>query len=69
MNNVLSYKGYNAKIEFSADDDLIVGRLIGIRDIVSFHGESVDEIKHAFRESVDFHIEVCSRTDKIRESS
>ncbi len=62
MNNTLIYKGFTAKIEFSADDDVFVGRLIGIDDVVGFHGETVEEIKTAFRESVDFHIDVCEKT-------
>lgn len=61
MNNTLIYKGFTAKIEFSADDDVFVGRLLGIEDIVCFHGESVGELKTAFRDSVDFHIEICEK--------
>ena len=63
MNNTLSYKDYTAKIEFSADDDLFVGRLTEIKDIVVFHGETVEQLKAAFRDSVDFHIEVCEKTE------
>lgn len=64
MNNILEYKGYKAKIEFSADDNVFFGHLIGIDDIVSFHGENVKELKKAFKESVDFHIEVCEKVGK-----
>jgi len=64
MNNTLIYKGFTAKIEFSADDDVFVGRLLGIEDIVCFHGESVEELKTAFRESVGFHIEICGKMAK-----
>lgn len=64
MNNLLKYKGYKAKIEFSADDNVLFGHLLGIDDIVSFHGETVEEVKQAFRESVDFHIEVCEKVGK-----
>lgn len=64
MNNTLTFRGYTAKIEFSADDDVFVGRLVGIKDIVAFHGETVEELKNSMRETVDFHIEVCERTDE-----
>ena len=64
MNNLLSYKGFTAKVEFSADDNLFVGRLIGIDDIVMFDAETVDGLKSAFEESVDFHIEVCEKTGR-----
>ncbi|MBC7901408.1 MAG: type II toxin-antitoxin system HicB family antitoxin [Saprospiraceae bacterium] len=64
MNNLLKYKGFKAKIEFSADDNVLFGHLLGIEDIVSFHGETVEEVKQAFQESVDFHIEVCEKIGK-----
>ncbi len=64
MNNLVSYKGFTAKVEFAADDNVFVGRLIGIDDIVMFEAETVDELKKAFEESVDFHIEVCEKTGK-----
>ena len=64
MNNTLSYKGFTAKIEFSAADNVFFGRLPGIADIVAFHGESVEELKNSTRETVDFHIEVCEKTGK-----
>lgn len=64
MNNTLEYKGFRSKIEYSADDNLLVGRLIGIRDIVTFHGETVSELRQEMEASVDFHIEVCERLGK-----
>lgn len=64
MNNILEYKGFKAKIEYSADDNVFFGYLIGIDDVVSFHAETVDQINSVFRESVDFHIEVCEKVGK-----
>src|SRR3712207_8784669 len=40
--NVMSYKGYTARVEFDGEDELFVGHLAGINDIVGFHGASVD---------------------------
>ena len=60
----MNYKGFTAKVEFSADDNVFVGRLTGIDDIVMFEAETVDELQSAFREAVDFHIEVCEKTGK-----
>lgn len=60
----MNYKGFAAKVEFSADDNVFVGRLIGIDDIVMFDAETVDGLKSAFEEAVDFHIEVCEKTGK-----
>ena len=43
--NTLKHKGYTAKIDFDGDDEIFVGHLLGIRDVVGFHGESVSELK------------------------
>ena len=65
----MNYKGFTAKIEFSADDKVFVGRLIGIRDIVMFEAETVEGLDKAFHEAVDFHIEVCEKTGKKTKKS
>lgn len=61
MNNSLGYKGYTAIIEFSAEDKCLVGHLAGINDIVGFHGDSVEEIRKAFYESVDDYLATCAK--------
>jgi predicted HicB family RNase H-like nuclease len=57
--NALKYKGYSARIEFDADDRIFVGHLAGIRDIVGFHGSSVEELENAFHEAVDDYLAAC----------
>jgi len=64
MDNALKYKGYTARVEFSADDEVFVGRVLGIDDIVIFHGETVAELQKEFHDSIDFYIEVCAKEDK-----
>lgn len=62
MNNLIEYLGYRARIEYSADDDLLVGRVIDIDDTVTFHGTSIDEVKKEMKASVEFHIDVSGRS-------
>ena len=64
MTNALEYKGYSARVEFEAEDELFVGRLAGITDIISFHGSTVDELKTAFHESVDDYLVACAEIGK-----
>ncbi len=64
MNNTLNYRGFTAKVEFSADDNVFFGRLLGIDAIVTFHAETVEELKSSMKESVDFYIEVCEKKGK-----
>ena len=55
----INYKGYFANIEFDPEDRIFVGHIIGIRDVVGFHGESVTELETAFHEAVDDYLEAC----------
>ena len=59
--NTLLYKGYHARIEFDDADRIFVGHLAGIRDIVGFHGSSVDELEAAFHEAVDDYLAHCAK--------
>ena len=58
--NAMKYKGYAARIEFDALDRIFVGHLAGIRDIVGFHGSSVEELETAFHEAVDGYLAACT---------
>jgi predicted HicB family RNase H-like nuclease len=51
--NTLKYQGYTARIEFDERDDLFVGRVLGLRAIISFHGETVEELRKAFETAID----------------
>lgn len=58
---MLKHKGYSARIEFDQEDKIFVGRVIGIKDGVNFHGTTVEEIEHAFIESVDDYLNMCEK--------
>jgi predicted HicB family RNase H-like nuclease len=49
----MTYRGYAARIEYSDEDQCLVGHIAGINDIVGFHGESVALMRAAFEEAVD----------------
>ena len=59
--NMMTYKGYAARIEYSDEDGAFVGHIAGIRDVVGFHGESVEELRAAFAEAVDDYVETCEK--------
>lgn len=60
----MRYKGYSARVEYSDEDECFVGRVAGIRDIITFHGESVDEIRQAFKEALEFYLQTCAERDE-----
>jgi len=59
MNN-MTYKGYVARIEFDARDDIFVGRILGVREIISFHADTVAELRAEFRAAVDDYLSDCA---------
>lgn len=59
MTNTLEYRGYHGVVEFSAEDGLFVGSVIGIRDSLNFHGSTVSELTNSFHECVDGYLQMC----------
>lgn len=55
----MSYQGYTARIEYDERDNLFVGRILGIRSIISFHGETVAELKAEFALAVNEYLAEC----------
>jgi predicted HicB family RNase H-like nuclease len=47
--NTLTYKGYTAKIEFDERDNILIGRLLGINDIIAFHADNVTDTRYLCR--------------------
>lgn len=64
MTNVMSYKGYSARIEYDDEDGIFTGRLAGIRDGVGFHADTVDGLRDAFKDAVEDYLETCARIGK-----
>ena len=62
--NMMSHKGFTARVEFDDQDGIFFGRVAGIRDGIGFHGETVEELRSAFREAVDDYIETCAKIGK-----
>lgn len=52
-----NYKGYAPRIEYSEKDNCLVGQVQNIRDIITFHGNSIVEVEKAFKEAIDFYLE------------
>ena len=60
----LHYKGYTTHIEYSDEDGCFVGDLVGIRDIVCFHADSLEEIRIVFEEAVDDYLLACKEFNR-----
>ena len=62
--NTMTYKGYTARIEFDDRDSILVGRLLGIADVVGFHADNMRELRAAFKDAVDDYLDACGKIGK-----
>lgn len=64
MSETLQYKGYDGSVEFSAEDRVLHGVLLGIRDAVVYEGVDVDSLESNFRAAVDEYLAFCAAEGK-----
>jgi predicted HicB family RNase H-like nuclease len=61
---VIEYKGYTGVFEFDPSVDAFHGRVVGMRDVVTFEGRSLDELRREMAESVEDYLELCSEAGR-----
>ena len=64
MNNTMEYKGYLGSVEFSEEDALFYGKVLGIRALVSYDGNNAQELIADFHGAVDDYLELCVQQGK-----
>ena len=60
MSNVLQHQGYLGSIEFSLEDKLLFGKILHIKDLISYGGETIEELECNFHEAVDDYLALCA---------
>lgn len=60
MNNLLEYKGYYGTVEFSDTDNILFGKVVGTTSLISYEGDSVQNLKADFEGAVDDYLEMCA---------
>jgi predicted HicB family RNase H-like nuclease len=58
---MMEYKGYIGKVEFADEAGVFHGEVINTRDVITFQGQSVSELKKAFQDSVDDYLAFCAK--------
>jgi predicted HicB family RNase H-like nuclease len=58
--NTMSYKGYTARIDFDERDSVFVGRVLGLRDIISFEGSTVAKLRAEFEAAINDFLRDCA---------
>ena len=57
---MMEYKGYIGKVEYDDEAGIFHGEIINLRDVITFQGETVEELRQAFRESVEDYLDFCA---------
>lgn len=57
--NTMIHGAYTARIEFDERDGIFVGRILGLRSIISFHGETVAQLRREFAAAVNDYLDDC----------
>ena len=64
MNNIIEYKGYQALIEFSAEDTTLFGKVLDVDDKIIFEIDNPSDAKLIFKEVIDDYLEFCKENNK-----
>jgi predicted HicB family RNase H-like nuclease len=64
---MMEYKGYLGKVDFDDEAGILHGEIINTRDVITFQGQSVEELTKAFHDSVDDYLDFCKRRGEAPE--
>lgn len=53
-----TYRGYDGTIEYSDEDGIFWGKVLGISDSVAYDGASIEELDKDFHDAVDCYLEI-----------
>lgn len=56
----IEYMNYHAFIDYDPEIEKFIGRVMNARDIITFYGSSVDELKREFEVSIKDYLKLCA---------
>lgn len=69
MNNTIEYKGYIGSVEFSEEDGLFFGKVMGIRSLISYEGGNAADLISDFHGAIDDYLTICEAEGKEPEKA
>ena len=57
---MMQYKRYRAAITFDDSANVFHGEVVGTRDVITFEGESIEQLKKEFQFSIEDYLAVCA---------
>ena len=67
MKDFMECKGYIGSVSYSAEDEVLHGKLQGIRDLVTFEGADVASLKQSFHQAVEDYLAACKKRGRAPE--
>lgn len=61
---MLNYKNYFGHVEYDDEAEIFHGEVINTRDVITFQGTTVAELKQAFADSIDDYLEFCRENNE-----
>ena len=65
--NTMNYRGYEATVAYDEDAGLFHGEVLNLRDVITFQGQSVAELKAALAQSVEDYLAFCKERGEAPE--
>lgn len=60
MSSTMEYKGYVGSVEFSEEDGIFFGKVMGLRALLSYEGSTASELVADFHRAVDDYLALCA---------
>jgi predicted HicB family RNase H-like nuclease len=57
--NSLNHKEYVGTFAYDEEADTFHGRVVGLRDVITFEGRSIEQLKKALAESIEDYLDFC----------
>ena len=69
MNYTMTYKGYNGSVEYSDEDNVYFGRIVGINDRITYEGVDTISLREDFQTAIEDYLDLCMQIGKEPEKS
>lgn len=69
MNNTIEYKSYVGSVEFSEEDGIFFGKVLGVRALISYEGENAADLVADFHSAVDDYLALCEERGETPEKA
>jgi predicted HicB family RNase H-like nuclease len=64
MSDLFEYKGYSGTIEYSDADKILHGKVLGIRGLISYEGDSLQNLRQDFESAIEDYLEICAESNE-----